>query len=91
MQKMNAGISVLLMLLLMGCAPSTPEVITKVNEVYLFPPPAYLVDCDPPFDSEPDTYGDAYERDPVWKVAFDQCAGKIDKINRWVQDKQSSK
>lgn len=65
--------------------------ITKVKEVYLVPPATLLIRCEAPYRKEPENYGDAYLRDPVWKSALAKCDEQIDRIRRWISDKQEDK
>jgi len=74
-------------------AQPEPKVITQVKLVYALPPAALLTPCEEPYSTPPKTYSEEESavRDITWKVAFDQCAKRPDKVKEWYQSKQADK
>ncbi|WP_455570415.1 Rz1-like lysis system protein LysC [Vibrio rumoiensis] len=70
------------MLLLTGCASNT-KVVTQYKTVERKPPPALISPCLRPFDSPPQTYGEAVERDPVWHASWRTCANQIQQLRQF--------
>ncbi|NOI16392.1 Rz1-like lysis system protein LysC [Vibrio hepatarius] len=70
-----------------------PEVITKVEEVYILPPASTLIPCAFPFSHPPLTHSESemIERDLTWLTALSKCAKQVDDAAKWVQDKQTYK
>lgn len=73
--------------------PMEEKVIVQIKERPMLPPPALLSPCVAPFDAPPKTYSEkeSAQRDIAWRIAFDTCAAKPDKVKEWYQSKQVDK
>ncbi len=69
----------LLAILITGCQDT--KVITQYDyqEIIKEPPSSDLVECQQPFYSKPQTYGEAVKRDEEWLTYFRLCACKIER------------
>lgn len=65
--------------------------VTDIQIEYVFPPLAYYLPCEKPFNEPVLTRDEAVERDVVWLGWFDKCAAKIDKVRQWVENKQAER
>jgi hypothetical protein len=68
---------ILIILTLSAC--TTTKTVIEYREVTVKPPESLLTECTRPFDERPKKYGEAAERDEIWRFHFDKCALKIKK------------
>ena len=82
----HAIASVFIILTLSGC--TTTKTVIEYREVTKKLPDVLMTECIMPFDARPATYGEAVERDEVWRNSFVLCAKKIAGIRQYYSQKQ---
>lgn len=77
--------SVLILLSLMLIAScTTTEYVTEYKTIHKTPPAYLTVECEQPFFAPPRTYGEAFERDPIWLNSWKDCAEQIEGIREYL-------
>jgi hypothetical protein len=73
--------------------PTSSQIVTKSELIFIEPPLAYVMPCKAPFDKPPLTHSERETavRDVTWKSAFDLCALKLEQINAWYESKRAEK